>query len=95
MKGSSDAEIVNPRRAGVVKQVERTGKKLTFHIDSLFLAEGSAQLLHFGGETTLGVSSGERVMLYGVGPGRWKRVIGGGCDDANALDQGLTSTEVL
>lgn len=71
------------------------GEELTFHIDSLFFAEGSAELLHFGGETMLGVSSGERVMSCGFGPGRRKRVIGGGCDDANALDQGLTSTEVL
>ena len=89
----------DPRRTGVWKVVmdgEREGRgQLTFHIDSLFLAEGSAQLLHFGGKTTLGVSSGERVMLHGVGPGRRKRVIGGGCEDANALDQGLTSSEVL
>jgi len=47
-----------------------------FHIDSLFFAEGSAELLHLGCETTLGVTSGERVMLCGVGPGWWKRMIG-------------------
>jgi hypothetical protein len=61
-------------------------RELTFHIDSLLFAEGRAELLHLGGETTLGVSSGERVMLCGVGPGRWKRMIGGGCEGADALD---------
>ena len=61
-------------------------RRLTFHIDSLFLSESRTELLHLGGETTLGVSSGERVMLCGVGPGRRKRVIGRRCNCANALD---------
>lgn len=64
----------------------KNGKELTFHIDTLFLAEGRAELLHLGRETMLGISSGERVMLCGVGPGRWKRMIGRGCDLADALD---------
>ena len=61
-------------------------RRLTFHIDSLFFSESRTELLHLGGETTLGVSSGERVMLCGVGPGRRKRVIGRRCNCANALD---------
>jgi hypothetical protein len=54
-----------------------------FHIDTLFFSEGGTELLHLGGETMLGVSSCERVM---VGPGRRKGVIGRGCNCANALD---------
>ena len=70
-----DTEIVrDPRRTGY--GVCEEGKELTFHIDSLFFAEGRAELLHLGCETMLGVSSGERVMLCGVGPGWWKRMIG-------------------
>jgi hypothetical protein len=64
----------------------KKGKELTFHIDSLFFAECRAELLHLGCETTLSVSSGERVMLCDVGPGWWKRMIGRGCDGADALD---------
>ena len=72
------------------------GEELTFHIDALLFAEGRAELLNFGGEATLGIPSGVRVMLCDVGPSWWKRMIrSGGSDCANLLDQCLTSTEVL
>ncbi len=74
----------DPRRTGLWGVKSR--KELTFHIDSLFFAEGRAELLHLGRETTLGVSSGERVMMCGVGPGWWKRMIERGCNRADALD---------
>ncbi len=80
----SDAEIVT--RGGRGMGCEEGGKELTFHIDSLFFAEGRAELLHLGCKTMLGISSGERVMLWGVGPGWWKRMIGRGSDGADALD---------
>jgi hypothetical protein len=63
------------------------GKELTFHIDTLLFAEGRTELLHFGSETTLGIAGGERVMLYDVvEPSWWKRMIGGRCECADALD---------
>ena len=52
--------------------VKRAKEELTFHIDALLFAEGRAELLHFGGEATLGILSGERVMLCDVGPSWWK-----------------------
>ena len=65
----------------------RTAKEeLTFHIDALLFAEGRAELLHFGGEATLGILSGERVMLCDVGPSWWKGVIGRGGDGTDSLD---------
>ena len=52
--------------------MKRAKEELTFHIDALLFAEGRAELLHFGGEATLGILSGERVMLCDVGPSWWK-----------------------
>jgi hypothetical protein len=42
--------------------------------------------LHFGGEATLGILSGERVMLCDVGPSWWKGMIGRGGHGADLLD---------
>ena len=61
-------------------------EELTFHIDALLFAEGRAELLHFGGEATLGILSGERVMLCDVGPSWWKGMIGRGGHGADLLD---------
>jgi hypothetical protein len=68
------------RGMGCVKE------ELTFHIDALLFAESRAELLHFGGEATLGILSSERVMLCDVGPSWWKGMIGGGGDSTNVLD---------
>jgi hypothetical protein len=65
--------------------MEQGKEELTFQIDALFFAEGRAELLHLGGEATLCIPSGERVMLCDVGPSWWKGMIGSG-KGADVLD---------
>jgi hypothetical protein len=75
--------------------VKGSRQKLTFHIDTLLLAEGSAEFLHFGSKTALSVLSGKHMMLRDVRSSGGKWMIRSCSNDADALDQGLTLTKVL
>jgi len=60
----------------------------TFHIDALFLPEGSAKILNLGSEAALHVLGGKGIVM---GLGGWEGVFW----EADLLDKGLTLVEVL
>jgi hypothetical protein len=66
-----------------------------FHIDTLLLAEGSAEFLHFGSKTALSILSGKGMMLSDVGMCGGEGMIRSDSDEADTLDQGLTLTKVF
>ena len=61
----------------------------------MLYAEGTAEFLHLGSKTALGVLSSTGVMLSEVGTCGGEGMFRTGSNKTDALDQGLTLTKVL